>query len=351
MATKPSYEALEERVRELEAYAEERHQMEERLRWKRGLIDAIIGSCPGVFYVSDKDGRFLRWSKNFETLSGFSAEEISQMSPLDFFRETDKPRIIESVNNANAAGRSFLEVDFIFKDSDATPYYLSLIPVNIDSKPYLIGMGVDISQRKQAENALAESERQYREFFESNYAVMLIVDPRSADIVEANAAACFYYGYSKEIITRMKITDINMLPSESVFDEMEAAKAEQRNYFNFQHRLADGRIRDVEVYCGPIWVRDEELLFSIIHDITARKIAEAEREKLIVELQDALAEVKTLRGFIPICASCKKIRDDAGYWQQIENYIQDRSEAQFSHGLCPDCKAAMLAEFEREKDH
>lgn len=68
-----------------------------------------------------------------------------------------------------------------------------------------------------------------------------------------------------------------------------------------------------------------------------RKAAEQERERLIVELRDALAKVKLLSGLIPICASCKKIRDDRGYWQQIEIYIRDHSDAQFTHGLCPDC--------------
>ncbi len=74
-----------------------------------------------------------------------------------------------------------------------------------------------------------------------------------------------------------------------------------------------------------------------ISDITARKRAEQEREKLIRDLQAALDEVKTLSGMLPICSSCKKIRDDSGYWHQVENYIKDRSEADFTHGLCPDC--------------
>ena len=72
-------------------------------------------------------------------------------------------------------------------------------------------------------------------------------------------------------------------------------------------------------------------------DISKRQQVEKEREKLIQELQKALAEVKTLSGLIPICASCKKIRDDKGYWGQIESYISDHSEAEFSHGICPDC--------------
>ncbi len=72
-------------------------------------------------------------------------------------------------------------------------------------------------------------------------------------------------------------------------------------------------------------------------EIERRKKLEKEREKLISELQQALSEIKTLQGFLPICANCKKIRDDEGYWQQIEEYIQERSEAQFSHSICPEC--------------
>jgi hypothetical protein len=65
--------------------------------------------------------------------------------------------------------------------------------------------------------------------------------------------------------------------------------------------------------------------------------AAKERENIILDLQDALAEVMTLRGIIPICAYCKKVRDDKGYWNQIESYIKDHSEADFSHSICPEC--------------
>ena len=76
---------------------------------------------------------------------------------------------------------------------------------------------------------------------------------------------------------------------------------------------------------------------SLQQEIIERKRAEAEREKMIGDLQEALSQVKTLSGFIPICASCKKIRDDKGYWEQVEVYIRDHSEAEFSHGICPEC--------------
>jgi hypothetical protein len=80
---------------------------------------------------------------------------------------------------------------------------------------------------------------------------------------------------------------------------------------------------------------------NLILEVAEREKAEQEREQVIVKLQQALAQVKRLSGFLPICASCKKIRDDQGYWQQVEAYIRDHSEAEFSHGLCPEC-AKML---------
>jgi PAS domain S-box-containing protein len=86
----------------------------------------------------------------------------------------------------------------------------------------------------------------------------------------------------------------------------------------------------------------------ISKDITDRKQAEDAREKVIRDLQTALAQVRTLSGLLPICASCKKIRDDRGYWTQIEMYIRDHSEAEFSHGVCPDCSKRLYPEAHSE---
>jgi hypothetical protein len=79
-------------------------------------------------------------------------------------------------------------------------------------------------------------------------------------------------------------------------------------------------------------------------------IEKEEREKVIDELQEALAEVKTLSGLLPICASCKKIRDDTGYWNQIEEYFIDHSDFQFSHGLCPDCVTKIYPDYRPQEE-
>ncbi|MBM3301361.1 MAG: sensor with HAMP domain protein, partial [Deltaproteobacteria bacterium] len=85
---------------------------------------------------------------------------------------------------------------------------------------------------------------------------------------------------------------------------------------------------------------------QLTREIAERQRAEQEKEEIIQELQDALAQVKKLSGLLPICASCKRIRDDKGYWQQIERYIRDRSEADFSHGICPECAKKLYPELD-----
>lgn len=83
---------------------------------------------------------------------------------------------------------------------------------------------------------------------------------------------------------------------------------------------------------------------ELSHEIEQRKLAELEKEKLIGKLQDTLAEIKTLRGILPLCSFCKKVRNDKGYWEQVDIYLQKYSEANISHGVCPECAEKYYAE-------
>lgn len=118
--------------------------------------------------------------------------------------------------------------------------------------------------------------------------------------------------------------------------------------FETRVRVGDG------TYHWYLWsatpVLNQGLFYAIGKDITGQKDAEAERERLVAELQEALAQAKTLRGLLPICSYCKRIRDDEGSWQAMESYIHERSEANFSHGICDDCLREHFSEFRESPD-
>ncbi len=133
---------------------------------------------------------------------------------------------------------------------------------------------------------LAESEQRYRSLFDGSMVPMLLIDPESGNLEDANAAASRYYGLSREHLKKMRIADINLLAEEEIEREMRTAANEGRDHFYFPHRLANGEIRDVEVHSGPIRIRGKTLLFSIVHDVTERLQDEArlKREKENFEL-------------------------------------------------------------------
>jgi len=177
----------------------------------------------------------------------------------------------------------------------------------------------------------------YKSLFENSHSVMLIIHPGSGAIIDANKAACSFYQYPKDKLINMTMLDINILPGEKVQKEMQRANLEQRNYFNFRHKLAKGEIRDVEVYSSPIVLGNQKVLYSIVHDITDRVRIENEREEIIAKLKKAQDEIKSLEGILPLCSFCKKIRDSKGNWEQVDRYISHHSEADVSHTVCPEC--------------
>ncbi|MCA9422971.1 MAG: PAS domain S-box protein [Nitrospira sp.] len=189
-----------------------------------------------------------------------------------------------------------------------------------------------------------QAEKFYTNVFEKSHSIMLLIHPEKGNILDANVTACAFYGYTKDELTNLRIMDINTLSGEEISEKMQQAKLGKRKHFNFRHRLANGEVKDVEVFSGPVTIGEEEVLYSIIHDISERRQYEQERESLIAKLEQALAEIKTLRGILPICSSCKKIRDDEGSWNILETYLHHHSEVKFTHGICPDCKGKFYSD-------
>jgi len=156
--------------------------------------------------------------------------------------------------------------------------------------------------------------------------------------VEVNEIACVRLGYSREELLAFSVSDI-VIETEvkDIPDTSRRLRGQADLVFEKTFKTKAGGFISGEVNSRIFTAQDENFAISIVRDITRRKEREIERERLIGELKNALSDVKKLSGLLPICSHCKKIRDDEGYWRQIEAYIQDHSEAAFSHGICQEC--------------
>jgi len=309
-ALKKAHEELEQRVKErttelskindqLIQEIEERKQKEEELRKYERIVDASND------HMSLTDRNYVYQLVNDAYLSShkIKREDIVGHSVSDFFGQENfethqKPMIDRCLAGEVVRYQSWL--DFLtlgrrYIDIGYYPYF--------EEDGSISGCVVnarDITESKQIEEALRESEERYKSPFKTNHSVMLLVDPESANIVDANPAAIFFYGWSHEELTRKRITDINTLTEGEVFQEMKRAKTEQRRIFYFKHRLASGKIRDVEVFSGPIKVFGRELLYSIIHDITQRKQAELSLIEKRKDLENKTHELEELNAALKV---------------------------------------------------
>ncbi len=211
-----------------------------------------------------------------------------------------------------------------------------------------------VRERDGAMASLRESEEKFRTMLDYTYAWEYWLNPDgSFRYVSPSVLALTGYPPERflaepEFIKELIVDDDRALLHHHLEQE---EKEDGRCEVDFRLRTATGEVRWVRHICRTIYGPEGANLGrrASNYDITAQKEAEQHREELIVELQGALEKVKLLSGFLPICANCKKIRDDRGYWNQIEEYISKHSNAVFSHGICPECRRQLYPELDRDE--
>ncbi len=336
MADKPTYEELEQSVKKLEKEVVSFKQIEASFRESETTLRSIFRAAPtGIGMVCDRVIK--KANERLCKITGYTREELLGKSARILYG-TDKDFDYvgrEKYAQIRERNTGIVETRWLRKDGTMIDVLLSSAP--IDPKDLSIGVtftALDITSRKEAEEDLRESEEQYRSLFKNNHSIMLLIDPETANIVDANPAAVSFYGWSYEALIRKKMFDINTLTEEQVFGEMEKAKMEQRKHFYFRHCLASGEIRDVEVYSGPIKVHGKELLYSIVYDITARKKAEEEKAALEGQLLHAqkMESIGTLSGGIAhdfnnllaiILGNAELAMEDVPEWHPAKDNINE----------------------------
>jgi PAS domain S-box-containing protein len=213
---------------------------------------------------------------------------------------------------------------------------------------------IELAIRRRIDVALTKERNLLRTMIDNIPDGIYVKDKESRKLL-VNLADLHHLGYKSEAEVLGK-NDFDIYPKELA----EGFYADDQKVIQTGQPVIDREEYVIDEQGQKLWLlttkvplRDEEGqtigLVGVGRNITERKKAEAEREKLITQLQDALADVKLLSGLVPICANCKKIRDDQGYWTQIESYIQDRSDAKFSHSICPDCAKKLYPNYNIKK--
>jgi diguanylate cyclase (GGDEF)-like protein/PAS domain S-box-containing protein len=241
----------------------------------RALFDqAAVGVAQ-----SDLQGRWLLVNQRIIDLYGYSWTELSGLRFHDITHPDDLAVDLAQFERlmSGEIPSYALEKRFIRKDGSTVwaQVTISLIRDEHGEPRYTIAVVEDVSERKRGEEALRRSEARYRQMFAGNQAVKLLVDPNGGRIVDANPAACAYYGSTFDQLTGKTIAAISTAPMEDIQRQMERDRCGQTPVLFARHRLASGEERDVEIYSSPIEVDGQVYLYSIVHDVTERKRAEA----------------------------------------------------------------------------
>jgi PAS domain S-box-containing protein len=177
----------------------------------------------------------------------------------------------------------------------------------------------------------------YKRVFKKALDALMIIDGKKGNILSVNEAAVDMFGYAEKDLVGMHYS--GLFPDSADVPGLNGTDGivNYDGVFVQEFKLADGSVRKMDFTITMIPWGLHSAFFATFRDASARIRVEQEREDLIEELQSALEKIRTLRGLLPICAHCKKVRDDEGYWKQVEVYITEHSLAEFSHGICPDC--------------
>lgn len=309
---------------------------------------------------ADLQTNLVIWSDQLYRIFGLEPEGCTpSLEKFVEFVHPDERRLVKNkIENALRNHKPFkFENRIIRKDGEERILSAKgFVAIDASGEPIRIyGSAQDITERKRADQTIKENETKFRTLFEAANDAIFIMDQKN--FLDCNSKTELMFGCSRKDIVGH--SPVKFSPPQQPDGNLSAEKAKEKihaafngepQFFEWKHCHLDGSPFDAEVSLNKIELNGISYLQAIVRDITGRKQAEAEREKIIGELQQALDNIKTLSGLIPICATCKKIRDDKGYWNQLEQYIIEHSDAKFTHSICPECTKKFYDDLEKKKN-
>jgi PAS domain S-box-containing protein len=335
--------SIERELREAATRRAKRSAEEALRRSEQELSDFFEHACVGLQWAGP-DGTILRVNQAELDMLGYSHDEYAGHSITEFYADPSRAKTLLALLHA---GDEVTDFEARLRCRNGTIKHV-LINANVlwEGGKFIHSRCFtrDITDRKRGEEA-----RSYLAAIVESSDDAIIGTSLDGVIRSWNAAAVRRYGYSEQ---EVRDCSVSVLTPEHRPQEWPQIYEQVRSgghtaYFETVRRRKNGTTVEVAVTLSPIMDERGNVtgISAIEHDITIMKREENERLMLINELTAALARVKTLSGLLPICASCKKIRDDSGYWKKIETYISERTEAEFTHGICPDCMTKLYPQY------
>lgn len=271
-------------------------ETEQKLILEKELSDSVINSLPGIFYLFNKEGQFIRWNKNLETVTGYAAAEILKMEPSDFFIEEEKEMMAQKIYSVFKKGVDFVDAFFLTKTKQKIPFYFTGMRIHYENQTCILGVGIDVSQKKAVEEALKISEEKYRLLFNENPLPMWILDTVENRFLHTNNAAINIYGYSKSEFLAMPINALHP-ENNTGYIEWNAKLPEEKLHseMNWEHKKKDGTIIKVNILFNEIIYEGKTAVLAMANDITARLEAEESLQKSHSAFRELASHLETIR--------------------------------------------------------
>ena len=258
----------------------ERKDAEENLRINNFRLNLAMSTANITLWEMEiQTGNVLLGNKNDEILGYQSDKFIRYTDFTKLVHPDDQDRIMEALQRHLDGITDKFESEFriLNQSGEYNWFYIVGSVTKRDAKgmPLIVtGIDIDISDRKQSEQLLRQSEMRYKSLFQDNQLVIIILNPDTGEIIDANQAACNYYGWSHTELCNKNISDIDPLPKDETTLKLLDSKGHISNHLFVKHQLANGEVRDMEVYSGPLMFNESTMLYAIVNDITETKRAE-----------------------------------------------------------------------------
>jgi PAS domain S-box-containing protein len=264
----------------------ERIEIKNKIKKEKELSEKIINSLPGIFYLSDQTPNLIIWNKMFETISGYSAEELKSIRPIHLFATEDQPAVFQSLQKTYTEGAADVEVRLLTKSGEQIPFYFTGVRIEYNGKLCMLGTGINLTERKKAEEKLLNTEKRYRALIENSTDGLTVVN-ENGTVVEMSPSGKKIVGYDANEIIGNTRPDL-ILPDDqelhfSAFAEIKKDPSKVKQ-FEYRHKMPDGSYKWLE--CSYHNLLNEPAIGAIVlnyRDISERKTAADQilREKFL----------------------------------------------------------------------